>query len=235
MLRLKIFHNLLFLSMTVSMSCTNSNTQSSMHGGSDNYDSIPANFRCPITQELFHDPVMTADGQTYERSAIEDWLKKHNTSPLTGKLLVSKDLKPNYVIISALDAYKQKRQQYKILEKKLTESEKELAEKEESQPKVHAFKDFNDLDKSQKNLLLEKKSSLLYEWDTYENIQRLEILSKLGMSDKSYLFLKIEFRQKLSDITQLHRHTIDIGKGKHPSTEDYWNANKNLQAEWIKN
>ena len=41
-------------------------------------------FSCPITLTKMSDPVVTSDGQTYERTAIEDWLKTHDTSPLTG-------------------------------------------------------------------------------------------------------------------------------------------------------
>lgn len=39
---------------------------------------------CPITRELFHDPVVAADGVVYERSAIQRWFCSHNTSPSTG-------------------------------------------------------------------------------------------------------------------------------------------------------
>ena len=35
-----------------------------------------------------------ADGFTYERSAIEQWLETHSTSPTTGVELVSKQLYP---------------------------------------------------------------------------------------------------------------------------------------------
>merc|ERR1712146_346013 len=38
-------------------------------------------FLCPLTRELMRDPVFTADGQTYEREAIEAWLRDHDTSP----------------------------------------------------------------------------------------------------------------------------------------------------------
>jgi hypothetical protein len=34
------------------------------------------------------------DGHTYERSAIEQWLETHNTSPATGLELNSKQLVP---------------------------------------------------------------------------------------------------------------------------------------------
>ena len=33
------------------------------------------------------DPVVTADGHTYERVAIEQWLQMHDMSPMTGEPL----------------------------------------------------------------------------------------------------------------------------------------------------
>lgn len=42
------------------------------------------------------DPVCTADGHTFERAAIEQWLTTHATSPLTGLRLLTKDLTPNH-------------------------------------------------------------------------------------------------------------------------------------------
>jgi len=41
----------------------------------------PADFICPITTELMSDPVMAADGHSYERTAIERWLATKSTSP----------------------------------------------------------------------------------------------------------------------------------------------------------
>lgn len=35
-----------------------------------------SSFTCPITYELFIDPVRAEDGQVYERGAIEDWFKR---------------------------------------------------------------------------------------------------------------------------------------------------------------
>ena len=83
---------------------------------------VPDEYMCSITSEIMTDPVTTvrsspppdnpaalcpahspsltlavpnaiqADGFTYERSAIEQWLKTHNTSPTTGVELESKQL-----------------------------------------------------------------------------------------------------------------------------------------------
>jgi hypothetical protein len=41
-------------------------------------------FICPITYQLLRDPVVASDGNTYEKSAIERWLKTTHTSPRTG-------------------------------------------------------------------------------------------------------------------------------------------------------
>lgn len=54
--------------------------------------SIPDDYLCPITHELMSNPVVTADGQVYERSAIEEWLKDRDTSPKTNLKLKNKEL-----------------------------------------------------------------------------------------------------------------------------------------------
>ena len=43
-------------------------------------DNPPFHLRCPITSDLFEDPVVAVDGETYERNAIEKWIneKKRN-------------------------------------------------------------------------------------------------------------------------------------------------------------
>ena len=40
-------------------------------------------FECPITQCFMTDPVIDILGHTYERSALQEWLKKKMTSPMT--------------------------------------------------------------------------------------------------------------------------------------------------------
>ena len=53
---------------------------------------------CPITQEVMEDPVVCADGHSYERSAITQWLLSRNTSPATNMPLPSKSLVPNHAL-----------------------------------------------------------------------------------------------------------------------------------------
>ena len=68
-------------------------------------------FTCPITQTTMIDPATTCDGMTYERDAIDRWLKDHNTSPLTGMVLDHKYLTPNYALRSAIEDWKQENEE----------------------------------------------------------------------------------------------------------------------------
>ena len=55
----------------------------------------PIELCCPITLQLFEDPVKTLHGQIYERAAIEDWLESKSTDPMTGETLKIKALFPD--------------------------------------------------------------------------------------------------------------------------------------------
>lgn len=58
---------------------------------------------CPITHQLFADPVFASDGRIYEKTAIETVLEKPNAkSPITGVIL-TKVLIPAYTSISLRD------------------------------------------------------------------------------------------------------------------------------------
>ena len=68
---------------------------------------VPPAFCCPITMSVMTDPVLAADGFTYERLAIEKWLfggKKGApvTSPMTGEALESKKLLQNLTLRSMI-------------------------------------------------------------------------------------------------------------------------------------
>jgi hypothetical protein len=68
----------------------------------DQGDALPGMPCCPITGEPMINPVVAADGHTYERSAIARWLQTSDKSPLTGAVLAHKDLVPNYMLLSSL-------------------------------------------------------------------------------------------------------------------------------------
>jgi len=58
---------------------------------------VGENLTCPITMELFVDPVFCAgDGHTYERTQILKHLENSTTSPVTRQELESTNIYPNY-------------------------------------------------------------------------------------------------------------------------------------------
>lgn len=60
---------------------------------------MPDEFLCPISREVMIDPVIAADGFTYERNGIERWFKRgSNVSPMTNQRLVSRNLIPNQAL-----------------------------------------------------------------------------------------------------------------------------------------
>ena len=53
------------------------------------------------------DPVIAADGHTYERSAIQQWLQGSSNSPVTADKLSHTRLVPNVLVKSALAEHAQ--------------------------------------------------------------------------------------------------------------------------------
>lgn len=67
--------------------------------------SINENFYCPITLNIMKDPVIGPDGQTYERSAIEQWLRTSNKSPITKQIMSSNQLIPNISLRNTIETF----------------------------------------------------------------------------------------------------------------------------------
>lgn len=59
---------------------------------------------CPITQQIMTDPVSDADGNTYERTAILEWLRLNNTSPITRRPMTPNELVPNRMVRDLITA-----------------------------------------------------------------------------------------------------------------------------------
>lgn len=65
---------------------------------SDNYL-----FLCPITHQIMYNPYIDNEGNTYEYSAIIEWLSRNNTSPITRNYLDITHLKPNRCILDIIN------------------------------------------------------------------------------------------------------------------------------------
>lgn len=69
-------------------------------------DDFPTEFLCPITQTLMQDPVLTVQGNVYERTAITAWLQIHATDPVTNIHLNACMLIPCNPIKSEIEAFR---------------------------------------------------------------------------------------------------------------------------------
>lgn len=81
---------------------------------------IPYLFRCPISLDLFKDPVTLCTGQTYDRSSIEKWMSTGNlTCPVTMQKLHDPTIVPNHTLKHLIDQWLQIGDQFdsKYLEK----------------------------------------------------------------------------------------------------------------------
>ena len=58
-------------------------------------------------QAIMTEPVIAADGHTYEKAAVHEWLLHHTTSPVTGDFLAHTRLVPNFLIKTVLARHQQ--------------------------------------------------------------------------------------------------------------------------------
>ncbi|KAF0716248.1 Aste57867_2936 [Aphanomyces stellatus] len=59
-------------------------------------------FLCPISQDVMTNPVVAADGHSYDRESIEMWFRQKYTSPVTNEMLPSTRLLPNLALREAI-------------------------------------------------------------------------------------------------------------------------------------
>ena len=68
-------------------------------------DLVWESLKCPISLALMKDPVVCADGHSYERANIEDWLTRSDLSPVTKIELENKALLPNLMAKRTIELY----------------------------------------------------------------------------------------------------------------------------------
>lgn len=75
---------------------------------------VPEEFFCPISLEIMQEPVVTTSGHSYERSAIERFLKSREEDPLTRHPCSVRDLRPNYSLKTAIESWKRNRDSMRV-------------------------------------------------------------------------------------------------------------------------
>lgn len=68
---------------------------------------------CPITGEVFIDPVIAPSGHSFERSAIEKWLARRGTDPITR--LCNPCLPAGSVVLLTMQFYQRPRKDLALL------------------------------------------------------------------------------------------------------------------------
>ena len=85
----------------------------------------PEDYVCPITQEVFTDPVLAQDEHNYERAALDDWLQRTPRSPVTNLPLQPGAYVPNGPLRRQIAAWREQ-QQFSIPAHLLTIDENNL-------------------------------------------------------------------------------------------------------------
>ncbi|RCV35106.1 hypothetical protein SETIT_7G213100v2 [Setaria italica] len=75
------------------------------------FATVPSDFLCPLTRQIFNNPVTIETGQTFERHAIVQWLDRgFRTCPFTGQELLSLSIPDtNRVLKRLIDGWKSER------------------------------------------------------------------------------------------------------------------------------
>lgn len=66
---------------------------------------VPDAFKCPITLAIMYEPTQATSGQTYERSAITQWLQHHRLDPVTHTPLRRRHLSPNLCLRQVMEVW----------------------------------------------------------------------------------------------------------------------------------
>ena len=83
-----------------------------------------------FSMEVMHDPVSTPDGHTFERSAVEQWIRVRGTNPVTRAPLTLDQLTPNRALRGAIEEFllsnQQVRAQIERLQRQRQEAQRQV-------------------------------------------------------------------------------------------------------------
>ena len=70
-----------------------------------NISNIPNAFICPITLNIMEDPYSDSDGNTFEKTAIYQWIQQTGISPVTRNPMTLNDLHPNRALKDLIENF----------------------------------------------------------------------------------------------------------------------------------
>ena len=96
----------LSLSLSLSHTHTHTHTHTQELAGGEKAAG-PRDLKCPLTGNLFEDPVIAPSGHTYERAAILEHLQKQGgKDPITRQPLSVEQLTPNRAMKALVEQYR---------------------------------------------------------------------------------------------------------------------------------
>ena len=98
----------------------------------------PDEYLCPILMILMEDPVVGSDGRSYERSAIEEALKRDPRSPLSREPMKASSLRPNYALKSLIERYKG----YTVVQVQQQRQQQQQPQQQQQQPQQQSSKSY---------------------------------------------------------------------------------------------
>lgn len=60
--------------------------------------SVPKRYICPISLDIMSDPLVSRSGHRFERGAIEEWIGRTGTNPITRETMTLRDLFPDVTL-----------------------------------------------------------------------------------------------------------------------------------------
>lgn len=150
---------------------------------------IPANFICPITSDIMKEPyICIGDNITYERSAVEAWFSKNDTSPITNKK-IDKTLIPNLAMKNTINEW--------LAEQKGNPRVNSMSEQKKPDHVVYGdivFR-YNTMNKDKQFFLLEseenKQRKPIFLVTVIDVSGSMDTLTKLGETDNGFTRLDL--------------------------------------------
>ena len=84
-------------------------------------EEVPQMYVCSLTHDIMTDPVMDPEGNTYEKTAILEWLSRTTTSPITRSPLNISQLIPNRALRDAIEEFKRTNPDAIVVDKSVKE------------------------------------------------------------------------------------------------------------------
>jgi len=96
------------------------------------------------------EPVMDREGNTYERTSIEQWLSKHNTSPITRNSLNANHLVVNRALVGLIESELKRRGDQPELEKRKAWQKEKVRKEKERKEKERKEKERKEKERKEK-------------------------------------------------------------------------------------